>query len=366
MSLKFNTLSIKGFRSFKELRIGSMGRVNLITGRNNTGKSSVLEALRLLASNASPRLIQSILLHREESLEMLRPVNEAFEESETPSGIDSFIPLSGLFRGFPELTENIAPIEIEANGASQPMKLCLLAGFSQEDLFAEEEGLAALTIETEETQRILSLNKLNRSLYRRTLRSEPFEGQRFPCLYVSPYGGEQTMNLAKLWDNIALSDQEADVVRALQIIEPDIMKVSMIGGEGFRESRSAIVRARNLPRPVPLRSFGDGLNRLFGITLSLVNARGGMLLIDEFENGMHHTIQADAWRIIFKLASDLDIQVVATSHSWDAIEAFQQVACENKEEGVLVRLTQKGEAIIPTIFREDELAIATREGIEVR
>jgi predicted ATP-dependent endonuclease of OLD family len=108
------------------------------------------------------------------------------------------------------------------------------------------------------------------------------------------------------------------------------------------------------------------MNRLFGIILSLVNAKDGLLLIDEFENGMHYTVQTDAWRAVFKLASRLDIQVVATSHSWDAIEAFQKAASESPEDGVLIRLTRKGDDIVPTVFREDELAIATRDRIEVR
>ena len=62
----------------------------------------------------------------------------------------------------------------------------------------------------------------------------------------------------------------------------------------------------------------------------------------------------------------LNIQVMATSHSWDAIEAFQKAAEETPEEGVLIRLSRKGEDIIPTLFREDELAIATSNRIEVR
>jgi AAA15 family ATPase/GTPase len=126
------------------------------------------------------------------------------------------------------------------------------------------------------------------------------------------------------------------------------------------------VRSASFARPVPLRSFGDGLNRLFGIVLSLVNAKGGLLLIDEFENGMHYTVQLDTWRAIFRLAQTLDVQVFATSHSWDAIEAFQKAAAETPEDGVLIRLSRKGEDIVPTIFREDELAVATRDRIEVR
>ena len=108
------------------------------------------------------------------------------------------------------------------------------------------------------------------------------------------------------------------------------------------------------------------MNRLFSIALSLVNAKDGLLLIDEFENGMHYTVQLDAWRAIFKLAKSLDIQVVATTHSWDTIESFQKAASEDPEEGVLIKLTRNKEDIIPTLFTENELAIATRDKIEVR
>jgi ABC-type multidrug transport system ATPase subunit len=172
--------------------------------------------------------------------------------------------------------------------------------------------------------------------------------------------------LGRLWDKIALTNREKDVVEALRIIDADISAVSMVGGEGPRQARIAIVRSTGIPHPVPLRSFGDGLNRLFGIVLSLVNAKDGLLLIDEFENSMHYSVQADTWGAIFEIARQLDIQVVATSHSWDSIEAFQKAASESPEEGVLVRLTRKGEDIIPTVFREEELAIATRDRIEVR
>jgi len=99
---------------------------------------------------------------------------------------------------------------------------------------------------------------------------------------------------------------------------------SMIGGEGLRKSRIAVVRSRTLSRRVPPGSYGDGLNRLFGIILSLVNARDGLLLIDEVENGMHYSVQLELWRAIFQLSKRLDLQVFATSHSWDSFVAFFQ------------------------------------------
>jgi ABC-type branched-subunit amino acid transport system ATPase component len=375
MEPRIGTLTIERFRALRQLKIDGLGRVNLVTGRNNTGKSSVLEALRILASDASPSVISSILRFREEDVGEM-------EESSRPLDAEGLFQLSSLFHGFPQFSMELESIVIASNGGQRPMKLSMEAGwFSEErdpdgsrklvpqprELFGEGDALPALVIEAGGARRIMALDTFRRYPYRpRPFRSDFADESRLPCVFVSPYGGERTATLGPLWDKIALSDREKDVVEALRIIDPEISAISMVGGEGPRETRRAIVRAADVPRPVPLRSFGDGLNRLFGIVLSLVNAKDGLLLIDEFENGLHHTVQTDIWRAVFRLARSLNIQVVATSHSWDSIEAFQRAASEDPAEGVLIRLSRKGEDVIPTLFREDELAIATRDRIEVR
>ncbi len=372
---KIATLVIEHFRALRQLKIEGLGRINLITGRNNTGKSSVLEALRILAADASPSVILNILRYREEDF-------GDTEDANRPIDVENTFLMSGLFHGFPQMSDRLNPIVIEAIGGRRPMRLTMQVGwFSEEreadgtrrmvsqqrELFSNGESIPLVVAEGEGGRRTFPLDLMRRYPYRTRLgRSELIGEPRLACIFVSPYGGEQTGTLGTLWDKVALSDREKDVVDALRIIDPEISAVSMVGGEGTRQTRTAIVRAAGLPRPVPLRSFGDGLNRLFGIALSLVNAKDGLLLIDEFENSMHHTVQLDAWRAIFKLARRLDIQVFATSHSWDSIEAFQKAAAEDPDEGVLIRLSRNGEDIIPTLFREEELAVVTRDRIEVR
>ncbi len=376
MALKISRLEIQQFRALQQLTLEHLGRVNLLTGRNNTGKSSVLEALRILASNASPSIIYDILRFREE--DVVEP-----EDTSEPWDPENAFQWSSLFHGFPPFSPDLAPIVIKSAGDKAIEVSIQGSWLSQErgpdnmrrfvpvqaDFFEECEGIPGLVVEGGGERRLLPLAGAvpRRILYRGgILRPDVANGSRLPCVFIGPYGGEKTAPLGKLWDAIALSDREQNVVDALQIIVPEISAVSMVGGVTPRRARTAIVRAAGLARPVPLRSFGDGLNRLFGIALALVNAKDGLLLIDEFENGLHHTVQTDTWRAIFKLAGQLDIQVMATSHSWDAVEAFQIAACESDEEGVLIRLSRRDAEIIPTMFREDELAVATRERIEVR
>ena len=373
--LHFPDLSIKGFRGIRDISISQLGRVTLITGKNNTGKSSILEALRLHVRNATPYAIYNILAFREEYVSWT-------DEEESTYDPENVFHVSGLFHGYPELVDSFEPVVIATSGKVRPMYLIMGVEWFEEDhdsdgnlrlipkqetLFGETDGTAALTVETEEVRQIHRFERILRyARLSRPPRPTPSDRVRMPNVFVSPYGGEGTGVLGPLWDGVALTDNADYLVEALRIIDPQISAVSMVGGNVRSRERTAIVRADNIPRPVPLRSFGDGVNRLFAIILALVNASGGILLIDEFENSLHYSAQLDAWRMIFRLAKELDVQVFATSHSWDTIEAFQKATSEAPEEGALLRLNRRMNDIIPTVFVEKDLAIITRDKIEVR
>ena len=113
---RFDRVELRGFRAFRNLSIQGLGRVNLITGRNNTGKSSVLEALRILTTNAALDVICDILRHREED------GVGADEEVRSPDS-ETLFQVSGLFRGFQQPSGNPEPITISSNGRSGPTKM---------------------------------------------------------------------------------------------------------------------------------------------------------------------------------------------------------------------------------------------------
>lgn len=378
---KISSLNIEGFRAFRSLKIPALGQINLITGRNNTGKSSILECLRLLTSDANPSVLRDILTYREEYEEVR---DDEFTDTQ------HLLRLSTLFRGFPEISENPKsipdPIVISASQFPHSMKVSIGVGWASfrpdsdgnlrlsllENARVDEleSGLVpVLKIEANGRERLYSLERFSRRYFRGSFREDPHIDRSnqvsVPCIFVGPFVRDRTSIWESLWDQIVLSDNERHIIEALQLIEPRISAISMVGDRPAR-TRRAIVRADNIRRPVPLRTFGDGLSRLFGIVLSLVSAEEGLLLIEEFENGIHHSIQTEAWRLIFRLARRLEIQVFATTHSWDAIEAFQLAASESQTKGALVRLIRRDDRIISTVFPEDELAVVTRRKIEVR
>jgi AAA15 family ATPase/GTPase len=108
------------------------------------------------------------------------------------------------------------------------------------------------------------------------------------------------------------------------------------------------------------------------MTLRAFSARDGYLLIDEFENGLHYSIQDEIWATVFDLAGSLNMQIFATTHSWDCIQSFSRVAQNRKDiKGVLFRVGRSARQsdrgkIISTVFADEKLCDITQDQLEVR
>ena len=369
--LHIPNLSIKGFRGIADLSIPRLGRVTLITGMNNTGKTSILEAVRLLTEGASPDVIREILQLREENTEGLST------DVEIQSG-ENFL-LSPLFHGFPQPHENLDPIVISSDNGKHQIRMevgwfieteeedgSIRLVPSDTDLLGEQVSIPALIVFADKRRRVYPINRINRLASNR--RTNPrYDQTIMSSRFVSSSGQERTEMLGALWDSISLGPMEQRVIESLQIIEPNVSAVSMIGGNSGRQSRTAVVWYDSFSRRVPLRSFGDGMNRIFGIILALVNTKGGILIIDEFENGMHYTVQAQAWKMVFTLAEELNVQVLATTHSFDCVAGFRQAAAELEQvDGLLVRIDRIGDLMRVVEYTEEDLQVAVSQRIEVR
>lgn len=375
-SLVLNSLEIRGFRAFDYLQIDHLGRVNLIVGKNNVGKSCLLEALRLYAHRGAPQTLLRTLDARDELGEIregdsvesyIRALGHLFygwrifkEYGRT----DEFI-ISPLKSKHSKLVISTAWYYPEQNGGRNILRHIdprqpLLIDIEPEDT------LPGLDIKFgEENLLSVPLNRFFTGIPYSLLRGS-LQIDEVPCRFISS-DGLSHRNLAAIWDEIALQPEESDVLNGLDILSPDIERLNLLGHGERRNERIPMVRIKEAPMPIPLRSLGEGMNRLFGILLALANAKHGLLLIDEVDSGLHYTVHKDLWRLIFQIAQRLDVQVFATTHSWDCIAGFQQSAQElSQETGMLIRLENRQEHIVPVVFDEDRLAIATRQDIEVR
>ncbi|MBC6418436.1 MAG: ATP-binding protein [Prochloron sp. SP5CPC1] len=174
--------------------------------------------------------------------------------------------------------------------------------------------------------------------------------------------------MAKIWEDIQLTDKVAEedkVLKALQIIEPKVLRIRFLNSEGQKMIR---VRLQGENRFLPLNSMGEGINRLLGLALGAVVAENGVLLVDEIDTGLHYEVQTDMWRLIIKTAQELNIQVFATTHSWDCICALQEVLPDLEDDSVvkLFRLDAKYGKLRAVEYDAEGIDIVVQQSIEVR
>lgn len=386
-----SNLRIKNFRMLEDLEIAKLGRVNLIVGKNNSGKSTILEALRIYAGKANTRLLREILQEHDEYFNIDResgidnpeqkwyPLKSLFPNRQLPTDENSFISITSGEKSLIRIEYVFyyikKEIESDENGDVIKVKQQRItinsSDISNLDDVSEINSAIQITIDSGRTT-WLDLARSNNASVMSGRLGEESELPRYG--YVSTQFLASEM-LAKLWDKITLSPNEDTVLFALKIIEPEVERLAFVENRNInssqRSSRIPIVKVKNLETPLPLSSMGDGMSRIMQLILSAFPAKNGILLIDEFENGLHFSVQEEVWRMIFKLAKELDMQVFATSHSWDCIESFAKIANESPEEGILLKvsrskLTSDNGKVIATIYDKDALKIVTATDLEVR
>jgi hypothetical protein len=175
-------------------------------------------------------------------------------------------------------------------------------------------------------------------------------------------------HVANLWDSIGLTDLASEVYEGLNLIHRSkISGIQFVENTVSSRERVALARSPGVPEPLPLRSMGDGTTRLFQIILALVGAKDGVLLIDEFENGLHWSVQGKAWQTIFRLAARLNVQVFASTHSRDCIRGFYEAWEQDKGGGAFMRLTVGLEGQVRAKpYPPETLADALETEVEIR
>ena len=314
---------IKNFRLFKELNIPKLSRVNLFVGKNNSGKTALLESLHIYIGNGTPEILLSSLERREEYWD-------------SNKDIESF--LRHLFNGhnIPFLDDE--GIILKATNILKFSTYALIENKTDRKLvksIKNENSIINYILAIEKNDKIINQINLDNDIFdfkntknrSRLIRREDNSNN---VNYVSTETIDKEA-LARLWDSITLTKLEEEVVAGLKIIEPKIAGVVFVESKTFR-SRIPLVKIMGKDERLPLKSMGDGIFRLFYMILSLVNSKNGYLLIDEFENGIHWSVQRKLWNIIFKLSEKLNVQIFATTHSGDCVSSFKECWGELSED----------------------------------
>ena len=362
----FKSLRIRNYRVFKDLEISGLHRINLIAGKNNSGKTSLLEAIFLLAQGSNPVSALSAGIfrspHQSDPTDARRTAlhigtfyRQIFHVADTDQTIvlEGTVHIDGrdtpsgkmslsIYVDQPEVTELI----FGSNGENGELEI----GRGRSLVFVPKYGnLTGKERRLQMTGRGVRVHgeaDVNVSLKARVL--------------FSGLGNtrDDAIDLALL-----RTKRQGDIIyKALSAVEPRLKALEDSSASGEPMIWADV---EGMPELMPLPVMGEGMTRLTRMLLAIANAPGGVVLIDEIENGFHHSVQTKVWKSIACAAEQFDTQIFATTHSYECFENAVNALGSDGFRFIRPRKTRDGgnEAVV---YEPEMIEAAIRHYIEVR
>ena len=379
----FKTIRIENYRGLKSFELQHLGRVNLLVGTNNSGKTSILEAIQLLCSRTNLEALTKIMVNR----------GEYFRSEETRgSGIIQSrleLDISHLFYGHEIIVDNEFTISAFNNSNEEKLvfSIRLISESKQsslpdnDDLDDSKELGILLEFRHESNNNSslgndklrfhlssnggINLDNINRRRFREDYKNLPIKTEFITSSSLNPE------KMIELFEKVVLTPEEKLINEALQIIEPKIKRIAPVTTSKFRHTSTSrggfFVLLSDHNQRVPIGSLGDGIWRILGLALAIVSAKDGVLLVDEIDTGLHFTAMSDMWKLIWETAKKLNVQVFATTHNSDCWTSLASIASQEdaQEEGITIQRIEPDKEV-SIAFNEREIVIAANRGIEVR
>ncbi|MEW6664577.1 MAG: AAA family ATPase [Thermodesulfobacteriota bacterium] len=314
--LRFACFEITNFRCFRSLEIKPMNRVNLITGLNGVGKTTILEALFLHIGHFNPSLALRVNVWRgfgtvEDWSGMLwRTLFWQFREAEPIR----FVGTDSLGK------KRVLSITVTPSASALPQDVP--SGMGVE--FARDLGRDLVLEYRDERGTITKVRGVPEvvrrgSLVEYRLRAEPPVGKSpVPGIFLNSWRQGPSEEEVQRFSELRIRNQDEIVLDVLRYMEPRLERLEILSPQGTSMIHGHL---KGYDEPVPLSLLGDGVRRVASLVLAIGWARGGILLVDEIENGIHHSVMKPLWEAIGRAAEMFETQVIATTHSLECISA---------------------------------------------
>jgi AAA15 family ATPase/GTPase len=360
----FKKIAIKGFRGIKELELDDFRQINLFVGKNNCGKSTILESLYLAISPTNAHLPVKINMFRG-----LQYLDEnmwltLFHKMSRDSNITISTELNNK-------DERKLVIEPNMKSATNVAITNTKIRNKTIDVSGDISGsslmfpvINGLRIEYSVKQKnVKNWIKYNAqvTLDGNNLEITPPKGykENLKGTYLNP----QTifLDIPKIFDEIQVRKQIDLIVDVLKEIDDSLVNLSL--------GKDVIYCDIGLDRLMPINVMGDGMYRLLAIVLAISTQQDGILLIDEIDTGLHYSTQEVLWNVIFKSAKKFNVQIFASTHSLECIKAFSSTYFNQLSKEVdikLYRIEKRDDDIKAIDYDGEVLAASLESGWEMR
>ncbi len=313
-------LKLEKYRSFDEYELNDLSRVNLLVGKNDCGRTSILEAIHFLVSRGDPMVLAECAGRRGEGADVA-PRSAAPSLAEVGSGSRQAGPsIARFFFGHRFAPGATLRVSGEGHG-------CVSVGVRLPDEADDADPSAfQLLIETSALGTTFAI-PVTENGYMVNYRRHRFRGRWFdqpspPTVQFVTLDSLDGEALREAWDTALKEGRETEAIDAVRLLHEDVESIVFLTSDASRaeSGRAGVLLGlggNGRRQRVPLGTHGDGMHRLLALSLGLVRASGGFLLIDEIDTGLHWTVMDDMWRLVVETARESSMQVFATTHSFD-------------------------------------------------
>jgi hypothetical protein len=195
------------------------------------------------------------------------------------------------------------------------------------------------------------------------LQVDKIQTKKAPAIFIGSRTRVKPNDDATRYGQLDIIGKQNDVLEFLKIIEPNLKTLSSI----TIGNTSMIHGDIGLKRKIPVSYMGEGVSKVLSIILAIANARNGIVLIDEFENGLHYSVMQKIWEGIGMAAREFNCQVIATTHSYECLEAaYNGFSGDLQKDFTYVRLDRIDNETKAKVFDFDMLRVAIDANMEVR
>lgn len=355
----YRSFVVRNFRCFRNLEIKDLERINLIAGKNNVGKTALLEALFIHCGAWNPDLALRINAFR--GIEAVKVEFGRWAETPWDTLFKDFdVSQSVQLEGDDDLTGRRTLSLKLVHDPRELAKLRISALTTNDSALGSSEAAQVLELEYYQEKHG---GKYYMIVDAKGLRIEPVPPPPpFPAFFQGARMRLPAKEEAKLFGDLENRGEQEVVLKVLQLVEPRLKRIFVrFVGEPM------LYGEVGLRRSMPLPLMGDGMSRLFNLVLHISNAPSGVVLVDEIENGLHYTVLPKVWQAIAEAARHFGTQVFATTHSLECITAAHETFSQGGTYDFrLHRLDRVDDKIHVVTYDQETLTAALETGLEIR
>ncbi len=356
----YKKIYIENFRCFRKLVLDDLQNFNLIIGKNNVGKTALLEAIFLHLGTHSPDITFKI--------DQFRGINSYELKAESvwaPLFTDLETNNMIMIKSWDELNRTASSEISIVSKKSAKLNPRVSRKLDQSTEFGQ--SLDRLKLSFNDQKRgsvnafaIVDYGAPDGSAFKYE-RSNDIDSRK--GMFISTHAPRSFEQEASRYSKLQIIGREQLIIDALTSIEPRIKKLIVVP----ILDKSAIYADIGLKKAIAVNYLGEGVVRLLQILLAMAETEDGTVLIDEIERGFHYKFYESFMKIILEFAKKLNIQIIASTHNKEFLDATSYVFETNPEDELnVIRLDKSKEEIKATYYSKSELKLMREDGWEIR